>query len=445
MCRAVASLSLLFVSVVFVACGVDPDRTGSTAEPLAAVVCGDAGRPANRAPLARLRLAAPFGPSGLVPVGAMFTLDARRSSDIDGDALTFAWQIVANGQPLAHHATVDGLAFSMAVVPASILATVTVTDAHGASSQASLMLSAQSTSGSDAGSPPPMNRRPVANLTGAPPANSFDSLMPAAYTLSGASSTDPDGDALVLTWRVLDRPYGSTVPLTAMGPTFTLSPDLRGDYAVQLQVTDTGGLSDTTVATWHLTVAGTRCWAPLPAWGFTDYQFDAPQLSSDIIRAAAQLSNGKVDLRLQFCSAPFAWVAPQRIRWCFDTDANPDTGTACGAGGSSGGAESSIELAPGANGGYALSGVVVGQLGGSFDACSDATFDPATNTLRVLIDASKLGSPSSFGYLVSSSFSGPNGAGNDEVPQLANFLGNALSPISTLPTFSGVSLCALRP
>ncbi len=58
-------------------------------------------------------------------------------------------------------------------------------------------------------------------------------------TLSGAASTDPDGDPLTYSWQILVRPPSSAALLngaTTVAPTFV--PDAPGDYTVSLVVTD---------------------------------------------------------------------------------------------------------------------------------------------------------------------------------------------------------------
>jgi len=64
----------------------------------------------------------------------------------------------------------------------------------------------------------------------------------ALVRLSGAGSTDADGDALTFAWSFLATPPGSTVLLTEPGsvaPSFTL--DVAGTYLVQLLVSDALG------------------------------------------------------------------------------------------------------------------------------------------------------------------------------------------------------------
>ena len=277
-----------------------------------------------------------------------------------------------------------------------------------------------------------MNRPPVARITGAPSATIY---QPGTFVLDALSSSDPDGDALTFNWILIDRPLGNAAP-SSMGHVFQISSELAGDFAVQLVVTDSRGLSSMTDAVWHLTLNGQRCRAPLPQWGFTDYQFDTPLLNADLIRVAAAASTD-VDLRLQFCAVPFPYVASQTITWCLNTDGNANTGSACG---SNAGAESAVVLTRRPNGTYALT-----AGGVALDPCTHTSFDPATNTLRVLVGRMSLGAFSGFDYFVRSSYSGRNGAGVDLAPQSPSFSGGSLSSIAQLPAFQGLSLCSMRP
>ena len=85
------------------------------------------------------------------------------------------------------------------------------------------------------------NSAPVAN---AGPDQSVD--VGTAVTLDGTGSSDPDGDPLSYNWAFVSRPSGSSASLSGAStatPTFT--PDVEGDYLVELTVSDGNGGSDT--------------------------------------------------------------------------------------------------------------------------------------------------------------------------------------------------------
>lgn len=85
-----------------------------------------------------------------------------------------------------------------------------------------------------------INRLPIAN------AGLDQTVHPGTLvTLDGSGSADPDGNVpLSYAWSITGKPAGSTATLTnptSVFPTFT--PDLLGDYTVELVVTDSLGLA----------------------------------------------------------------------------------------------------------------------------------------------------------------------------------------------------------
>ncbi|MCK6371669.1 MAG: PKD domain-containing protein, partial [Gammaproteobacteria bacterium] len=84
------------------------------------------------------------------------------------------------------------------------------------------------------------NSRPVANAGRDEPGYTGILLQ-----LDGSASVDPDGQPLSFSWSFVSRPAGSTATLadaTTVRPSFT--PDVTGDYEVQLVVSD-GSVSST--------------------------------------------------------------------------------------------------------------------------------------------------------------------------------------------------------
>ena len=91
--------------------------------------------------------------------------------------------------------------------------------------------------GSRFGPPSPPNQPPIANA-GPDQTVTVGTLV----TLDGGRSSDPDGDPITFEWRFVSTPEGSAAELTdadTAQPTFT--PDVAGEYIIELVVTDPEG------------------------------------------------------------------------------------------------------------------------------------------------------------------------------------------------------------
>ena len=172
------------------------------------------------------------GADQTVDVGAAVALDGTRSTDVDGDRLTYRWSFASI--PTGSHAT---LANATSVDPgfvADVAGTYTVrlvaNDGHADSAPANVVISTT-------------NSRPVANA-------GRDQLVASGSVvrLDGTHSTDVDGDALTYHWTLASRPAGSAAALdaaTVVAPSFHA--DKPGAYQAQLVVND--GHVDSAVST----------------------------------------------------------------------------------------------------------------------------------------------------------------------------------------------------
>ncbi|BAS26954.1 RCC1 repeat-containing protein [Limnochorda pilosa] len=117
--------------------------------------------------------------------------------------------------------------------------------------------------------PSQVNFRPSANAGADRPVP-----LGAPVTLDGSGSSDPEGDPLTYAWSFTSQPAGSTATLAGAStatPSFT--PDLAGDYVVQLVVND--GTSDSAPDTVTLTAVRSEevAHGPSPASSTVTFHF----------------------------------------------------------------------------------------------------------------------------------------------------------------------------
>ena len=216
---AVVQLTLLPGNYTFTLTVTDPGKLNSSATTHVTV-----NPPPNHPPVANA------GPDQTVQAtgqnGVSVQLNGSKSSDPDGDTLSYAWTD-QNGNPVSSAAVVQ-----LTLMPGSYTFTLTVTDPGKLSSSAMTHVTVNA----------PVNHPPVANagLDQTIPAHS-----PATVQLNGSASSDPDGDPLTYVWK--DQ-LGTTVG-NAPVVTLSLSP---GTYTFTLTVTDPGGLSSSAMT--HVTV-----------------------------------------------------------------------------------------------------------------------------------------------------------------------------------------------
>lgn len=171
----------------------------------------------NTAPVANA------GPNQSVFVGTVVQLDGSRSSDVDGNPLTYRWSLLSvppNSAAQLSDATLVNPTF-IADTKGTYIAQLVVNDGFVDSAPATVTIST-------------LNSAPVAN---AGPAQTV--LAGATVQLNGSGSTDVDGDPLTFRWSITSKPSGSNAVLSdpaSVTPTFTA--DQLGTYVVQLIVND---------------------------------------------------------------------------------------------------------------------------------------------------------------------------------------------------------------
>lgn len=163
-------------------------------------------------------------------------LDGSHSSDVDGDPLTYEWELISKpGGSLAQlsNDTVVNPTF-VVDIKGTYTARLVVNDGHVDSAASSVSITTE-------------NSASVAK-----PGN--DQTVQAGQTvqLDGSASSDVDGDLLTFRWAILSQPDGSTATLSdpsVVKPTFVA--DKVGPYVIQLIVND--GIVDSVPATVTIT------------------------------------------------------------------------------------------------------------------------------------------------------------------------------------------------
>lgn len=164
-------------------------------------------------------------------VGMVVELDGGGSSDPDGDALDYEWEIT--DAPSGSAATLINAAFvdPQFVPDVEGVYHVSLVVSDGAISSAADTVTITATS---------ENGEPVAD---AGPDQAV--TTGATVRLDGTGSADPDGDGLMFSWVLTSKPGGSVAALSSANtanPSFVA--DMAGTYQVQLTVSDGENYSD---------------------------------------------------------------------------------------------------------------------------------------------------------------------------------------------------------
>jgi hypothetical protein len=169
------------------------------------------------------------GPDQNVLVGATVELDGSGSVDADGDLLSYSWSITSKpAGSTAELSYTNGVADDPAPTFVADVAGVyviglVVGDGKAFSTQSSLTVTAAVG-----------NVAPVASA-----GDDVSTVVGTTVSLSGALSSDANGDTLTYTWTLVSRPAGSVaVPVNPGSATPTLTPDVPGLYVVELVVSD---------------------------------------------------------------------------------------------------------------------------------------------------------------------------------------------------------------
>jgi hypothetical protein len=162
------------------------------------------------------------GPDQTIATGVSAILDGTRSTDVNGDPLTFRWTLVAHpinsNTRLVRDTPVTVLTVD---VPGIYVASLEVGDGTLTSRPDTVVISSQ-------------NSIPVAKA-----GTNQEVRTGGAVTLDGTGSTDADFAPLIYRWSLLVRPWSSRALLSdAASPTPVFTGDAAGTYVAQLVVND---------------------------------------------------------------------------------------------------------------------------------------------------------------------------------------------------------------
>jgi len=156
-------------------------------------------------------------------------LDAYLSTDLDGDALLSAFNVLVAPTGADASMTVgdDGQSVLSADVAGEYLVGLSVSDGNGFGTDHVLM-----TTG------PQSNLRPTARIIGG-----NETGVGSTVLLDGSQSFDLNGDALSYQWALLSAPETTGATVGGQEPSLSFVPDIAGQYVIQLVVSDAASSS----------------------------------------------------------------------------------------------------------------------------------------------------------------------------------------------------------
>ncbi|MFB6375353.1 MAG: PKD domain-containing protein, partial [Bradymonadaceae bacterium] len=153
------------------------------------------------------------------------------ASILPGDSLTYAWTLT--DKPSGSSATLGSTSSTTTMLAPDVLGSYTV----------ELSVNDGNKTATDTVEVTAANQAPTAEA-----GSDKSSARGQSVTLDGTGSSDPDtSDSLSYSWSLTSKPSGSSATLgSSSGSSTTLTPDVLGDYIVELTVDDQSGASNAT-------------------------------------------------------------------------------------------------------------------------------------------------------------------------------------------------------
>jgi len=166
------------------------------------------------------------GPDRGVVIGNTLILDGSSSSDANGDALTYVWEIIDKPEESTKALLLpnDGVkAYFVPDIAGIYRVSLVVSDGVLKSDLVLVTITASNN-----------NLPPIADA-----GSDLEGTVGMAVNLDGSASSDPNGDTLTYAWATVYAPSGSTKNLLDAGaPKTVFMPDLPGLYVFSLVVSD---------------------------------------------------------------------------------------------------------------------------------------------------------------------------------------------------------------
>ncbi len=197
----------------------------------------------NRAPAGTVAVSAAFTavPATMaqqsVTVGDFVTLDATATTDPDGDSVAVTFELAGPAGSAAELFVNGRVAHFTPDMLGGYQVKVKGIDAHGASFETRYPFQANNFA------PTPITFANVTPVVGDGGSSVVTTSVGYDVVVDGSTSIDQDGDAVTYAWVLASKPAGSVATMqgAASGGSVGLSPDMLGDYVLQLTVSDSAG------------------------------------------------------------------------------------------------------------------------------------------------------------------------------------------------------------